>query len=402
MNYAKKKKRIFLDYASITPIDEEVKGMMREVEEKFWGNPSSLHKEGEEAKRILDEARKQVAHILHCKKSEVYFTSGGTESLNLAILGTVSAYSSSNKKVPHIIVSTIEHPAILEPIKHLIKEGKVEVSFISPNKEGIIIPESVKKEIKENTALVIIQHANNEIGTIQLIHKISSLIKEFRNNKKIDISGYPYLLVDASQSVLYEDTSIERLGADILVLDGIKMYGPRGSGVLVVRHGLSISPIVWGGGQEKGLRSGTENVASAVGFAKALDMGTKMRAKEVIRLKKIRDYAIAKILKEVAGSSLNGSLEYRLPNNINICLATPKLSEGGSKIDSEFLVIKLDTLGFAVSASSACHTLSLENSSYVINALGNDCGSSSLRFTMGRDTSKQDLDKLISALKKII
>lgn len=391
-----KKERVFLDYASITPQDKKVGEVMRVLGDAFWGNPSSLHKEGEEAKRILEEARKQIAHILHCKKNEVYFTSGGTESLNLAILGTVSAYSDLNEKIPHVIVSTIEHPAILEPIKHLVNNGKVEVSFVSPNEEGVLNPESIKKEIKENTVLVVVQHANNEIGTIQPIHKISSLIKEFRNNKKAESNNYPYLLVDASQSVLYEDTSIERLGADIMVLDGIKMYGPRGSGVLVVRHGLSISSIVWGGGQEKGLRSGTENVVATVGLAKALDIAVKMRVKEVARLKKIRDYAITKILKEIPNSSLNGSLEYRLPNNINICFKSDK------DLDSEFLVIKLDTLGLAVSASSACHTLSLENSSYVINALGNDCGSSSLRFTLGRDTSKQDLDKLISALVKVV
>lgn len=374
-------KRIFLDYASITPLDKRVARVMGEIEDKFWANPSSLHQEGESAKNILEVARKDIASILHCKSSEIFFTSGGTESLNIAIFGVIDSFEGTKEKIPHIIVSSIEHPAVLEPIKHLIKKNKIEVSFVVPNKEGIINPESIRKEIKENTVLVIVQHANNEIGTIQPVRKIKSVIG--------DVS----LLVDASQSVLYEDVSIERLGADLLVLDGIKMYGPRGAGILVVRNQIKVSPIIFGGGQEKGLRSGTENVAAAVGFAEALKIANRMREKESIRLKKLREYAILKILKEIPNSSLNGSLENRLPNNINICFPG---------LDSEFAVIKLDTLGFAVSAASACHTLSLENSSYVINALGSNCGSSSLRFTLGRDTKKSGLDSLIATLKKII
>jgi cysteine desulfurase len=240
---------------------------------------------------------------------------------------------------------------------------------------------------------VVIQHANNEIGTVQQIRKIKNVI------------GNCKLLVDASQSVLYEDVSLERLGADILVLDGIKMYGPRGMGILAVKHGIKISPIVFGGGQESGLRSGTENVAGAVGLAKALEIAVQKREKESKRLTNLRNYAIVKIGKEIPNSSLNGDLENRLPSNINICLVPPKplAKEDSSKFDSEFLVIKLDTLGFAVSAASACHTLTLENGSYVIESLGKpECAGSSLRITLGRDTKKIHLDSLISALKKIV
>ncbi len=371
-----------MDYASITPIDERVTKKMVKVQKEFWGNPSSLHTEGESAKNVLEEARIKIARILHCRSSEIFFTSGGTESLNIAILGIVKPKS-------HIIVSSIEHPAVLEPIKFLLKNKEAEVSFVLPNEKGIINPESIKKEIKENTVLVIIQHANNEIGVIQPIRKIKSAI------------GNVCLLVDACQSVLYEDVSLERLGADMLVLDGIKIYGPRGVGILVVKHGVKISPIVFGGGQERGLRSGTENVVSAVGLAKALEIATDMREKESSRLTRLRDYAIAKILKEIPNSSLNGGLENKLPNNINICFG--KSQSPTLAFDSEFLVIKLDTLGFAVSAASACHTLSLENGSYVIESLGRpECASSSLRITLGRSTTKSDLDKFISALKKIV
>ena len=305
--------RVFLDYAAITPIDKKVAQEMEKAQ-KFWANPSSLHQEGEIAKRVLEEARIKIARILHCKANEIFFTSGGTESLNLAIFGVVFKYKKSNSKIPHIITSTIEHPAVLEPIKHLLKNKEVEVSFISPNEKGLISPESIKKEIKENTVLVVIQHGNNEIGTIQPIRKIKEVIENFK--LKIENSSRAYLLVDACQSVLYENISLESLGADLLVLDGIKMYGPRGVGILAVRHSVPIESIVFGGGQEGGLRSGTENVPGAVGLAKALEIATEMREKESARLTKLRDYAIAKIIKEIPNTSLNGGLENRLPNKI--------------------------------------------------------------------------------------
>ncbi|KKR29885.1 MAG: hypothetical protein A3A96_01500 [Candidatus Zambryskibacteria bacterium RIFCSPLOWO2_01_FULL_39_39] len=421
----KKGKRVFLDYASITPVDSKVEEEMRKVQKKFWANPSSLHTEGEEAKTLLEEARINIARVLRCRGSELFFTSGGTESLNIAILGVLKSqgqfFQGSPLKtlapkgdpliLPHIIVGAIEHPAVLEPIKFLLKNKEVEVSFIYPDRSGRINPESIKKEIKENTILVIVQHANNEIGTIEPIQKISRIIKEFKQKNNFK---YPYFLVDASQSALYEDVSLERLGADLLVLDGIKIYGPRGMGLLAVKHGVSISPIVFGGGQEGGLRSGTENVAGAVGLAKALEIAMKMREKESLRLTRLRDYSITKIIKEIPNASLNGGLENRLPNNINVCFGSgprglplkdfaPKGSPQSNPLDSEFLVIKLDTLGFAVSAASACHTLSLENGSYVIESLGrSECASSSLRITLGRDSKKSDLDKFISALKKVI
>ena len=472
----KRKKRIFLDYAAITPVDFEVAKEMEKVQKNFWANPSSLHTEGEKAKEILEEARIRIARILHCKASEVFFTSSGTESLNIAILGVVKSQGQSfgagtvqgllldsvsqrsgicredallgtklksdlGFALPHIITSTIEHPAVLEPIKSLLKEGKAEVSFIAPNEKGIIKPESIKNEIKNNTVLVVIQHANNEIGTIQPIQKIARVIREYKqkNPRTLLVQNKPlegpYFLVDASQSALYKNVSLERLGADLLVLDGIKIYGPRGIALLVVKTGTKISPIIFGGGQERGLRSGTENVVGSIGLAKALELAYRGGEKETNRLTKLRDYAIQKILKEIPNTSLNGGLENRLPNNINICFAknqsrtfgteavqsptlvfqnfTPQgaplktlAPKGASQItplDSEFLVIKLDTMGFAVSAASACHSLRLENGSYVIEAVSNKkCASSSLRFTLGRSTTKADLDKLIEALKKII
>ncbi len=398
--------RIYFDHAATTPIDKRVLKAMKNADNFAWANPSSLHAEGEKAKEAFDNAKIEVAKILHCKKSEIYFTSGGTEALNIAIQGVVERSIERFKdlkieKLPHIICSTIEHPAVIEVIRALLRRCKVEVSFVSPDEEGLINPESVARELKENTVLVCVMHTNNEIGTLQPIRKICSAIKS-QNTKYLPHNTY--LLVDASQSACYEDVSIERLGADILILDGIKMYGPRGVGVLVVRNSVEVDPIFYGGGQQNGLRSGTENVIGAIGFAEAFRLASNMREKESERLMKIRDYCIDKILSTFPNSSLNGSKEARLPNNVNICFASPESQENGFiGFDSEFVVIKLDTLGFAVSAASACHSLSFENGSYVIEALGKpECSTSSLRFTFGRDTKKTDIDKLIVALKKVL
>lgn len=396
-----KNKRVYLDYAASTPIDKRVALAMQKAEQTAWANPSSLHTEGEEAKKLHEEARIHIARLLQCRGSEIFFTSGGTEGCNIGVLGVIHA---AKKKIelPHVIVSSIEHPAVLEPIKRLLSRGEIEVSFINPDKEGIVSPLTIEKEIKKNTVLVALMHANNEIGTIQPIQKVAHILKSFRLK---NTSVYPYLFVDASQSVLFEEVTLDRLGADLLVLDGIKMYGPRGAGILVLRHAVDITPVTTGGGQERGMRPGTENVLGAVGFAEALKIAVGMRKKESERFTNLRDYAIHRILQEIPGSSLNGSNKYRVPNNINICFASPKLNAkaGLSNFDSEFLVIKLDTMGFAVSAASACQSISMENSSYVIEALGKkECAGSSLRFTLGRSTKKGDIDKLITALKKLL
>lgn len=405
-------KRIYLDYAASTPVDDKVLKVMQKAENFAWSNPSSLHQEGERAKRILDEARTAVACYLHCKTGEVFFTSGGTEGANIAIFGVI-VKAKEWIDLPHVISSSIEHPAILKPLKKLESNGEIQLTFVNPDKRGLINPETIEKMMKQNTILVCLMHANNEIGTIQPIAKVAAVIKKVRKEKPLDhkepLLNYPYLLVDAGQSVLYENVSIERLGADIMILDGIKMYGPRGVGILVVRHGAALRPVAFGGGQERGLRPGTENAIAALGLAEALKIAAEKRERESFRLAKLRDYAIAKILGEIPHSSLNGDPIRRLPNNINICFKSQgsplkNFASKGDPLDySEFLVIKLDTLGFAVSAASACSNLDQENPSYVIESLGKkECASSSLRFTLGRATQKSDLDKLIVALKKII
>jgi cysteine desulfurase len=384
------KKRIYLDYAAATPVDPAVQKAMNEVQRKFWANPSSLHGEGQACADIMQKARIEVAKNLNCRASEIYFMAGATEALNIAIQGVCQRFPLTGK--PHIITSSIEHSAVLEPIRKLVKEGKIEATFVEPNEKGIVSPEKIEKEIRENTILICLQHANNEIGTLQPISKI---------NKPKNV----LLLVDASASFAYEQVTPEKFHADILVLDGSKIYGPKRSAVLFLKTGTEISPIMSGGGQESGLRPGTEDVAAATGLAKAVSLAVAERESESKRLTTLRDYAIGRILNEVQNSSLNGDQENRLPNNINICFASPKQNAeaGFPKVDSEFLVIKLDTLGFAVSAASACTNLSTETSSYVIEALNKPgCAGSSLRITLGKETTKKDLDKFITALKKVI
>ena len=265
------------------------------------------------------------------------------------------------------------------------------MTYVPVNEEGIVNPKDIVAVVKENTVLISVMYANNEIGAIQPIREIGKKIKEIRNKSNAKI---PYLHTDACQSALYLPLDVQKLNVDLMTLDGIKMHGPRGAGVLYVKRGVAISPATFGGGQEKGLRSGTENLPNAIGFAKALEIAEKKREEEGIRLAEIRDYGIEKILTTFPKATLNGSADARLPNNINICFPG---------LDAEFAVISLDVAGIAASYSSSCQILKENSSSYVVSALGKkDCEKSSLRFTLGQDSKKSDMDTLVVALEKII
>ncbi len=410
--------RIFLDYASITPIAPEVLEAMRpwsEGEGSNFANPSALYTEAIVAKDTVSMARRQIAEILSAQApdgKEIIFTSGGTESNNLALLGVFNAYYSTTSNptvqniqkdtpvqfVPHYIVTAIEHPAILEVCEEIKRRGG-EVTVLPVSEDGVVSAASVRDALRENTVLVSVMYANNEIGTVQPIHEIGRVIKEFRTQKKIQDSSapgptYPYFHTDACQAGLYLPLNILKLGVDLMTLDGIKLYGPRGIGLLYVRDGVQISPLLHGGGQQRGLRSGTENVAGIVGLAAALEVAETLREKESAQLTDLRDYGIKKILEIFPHASLNGSGTERLPNNINICFPG---------IDAEFTVISLDIAGIAASYSSSCRTLSENSSSYVIEALGKkECAESSLRFTMGRETTREDVDMLVEVLREVI
>ena len=392
------RRRIFLDHASTTPIAPEVDKTMRSHKIVQFANPSALYTEALEAKKLLNGSRERIARILNCRKNDIVFTSGGTEGNNLALLGVFEAQlghrmSKLGNFAPHFVTTIIEHPSVLEVFKEIERRGG-KVTYIPVDEKGMVNPNSIRAALKKNTVLVSVMYANNEIGTIQPIKEISKIIQEYRRKIKRQNSTWPYFHTDSCQVPLYLSVDCLKLGVDMMTLDGIKIYGPRGSGILYVKSGVETMPIVFGGGQEKGLRSGTENIPAFAGFAKALEMADEMRERESERLKIIRDYAITEILKNFPKASLNGSADERLPNNVNICFPG---------LNAEFAVISLDVLGVCASYSSSCRTLKEDSSSYVVESLGKtECKESSLRFTLGRDSKKGDIDYLIVALKKII
>jgi len=378
-----KPNKIYMDYsASATP------------------NPSSIHMLGLEAKIKLQNARKEVADVLGVHPEEVIFTSGGTESNNLAIQGVVLAWHKKNleKILPHIITTNIEHPSVLETCKLLTERKFAEVSIVPVEKNGIVDPKKIKKEIKDNTVLVSVMYANNEIGTIQPIKEIAKEIRHFNKINSIGrITGEAKKILfhtDAVQAVNYLDLNVERLGVDLLSLSGTKIEGAGRIGVLYKRKSVELAPVFGGGDQENGLRPGTENLSEILKFASALKLVNSAREKETKRLTILRDYFIKKL--EALGQEIiiNGDLKNRLPNNVNITIP---------KIPSELLVIELSNKGIMASAKSACKS-GEAGGSYVIKAIcrkpGGEVGG--VRFSMGRQTTKKEIDYTVKSLSEIL
>ena len=383
------KRRIYLDYAAATPVDPRVERFVGRLK-KYYGNPSSIHKEGLDARRILNESRTKIARLAQVKTDEIFFTASGTESNNICIQGVVNAYNDS-KSLPHIITTSIEHASVLEVCHYLERKNKAEVTYLNVNKDGLIDPNDVERNLRENTVLVSVMQVNNEIGTVQPISDISKIVKNFRKDKK---SKYPYFHTDAIQAPCYTDFHFERLGVDLLTLDSLKVYGPKGVGLIIKRNEIELEPIILGGGQERGLRSGTENILGIAGFAEALRIADSERRHEVERLIKLRDYCIKEVCKIFPGASLNGSASDRIANNINVCFPG---------VDTEFLVIKLDSRGIATSFSSSCHSKAEKSTSYVISEIGKeDCKGSSLRVTLGRFTKDKDIKTFLKELSQVL
>lgn len=391
------KRRIYLDYASSTPVDPKVSLAMRKVEGSCIGNPNALHKEGRDAKKVFEDARKSFALNLDTKPDEIIFTSGATESNNLAIQGLYNALKNEYKKagrVPHIISSSIEHKSVIEVLKHLEEEG-VHVTYIDPESDGSLSSKAIRKVLTPDTMLVTIMHANNEIGAINDIDDIAREVRHARRKLGMRVMGTPYLHTDATQSVAYVPLQMSKIGVDLLTLHSPKIYGPAGVGILYKRRGVDLYPVVFGGGQENGIRSGRELPILAHGFAEAFDIAKKEMNKEVARLTKLRDYFFAQILKQIPNAKINGRIENRLPNNVSVCIP---------HIDSEFAVICLDEQGVACSSASTCMNTSEESYSYVLERIYRDrfCSASSLRFSLGRYTTKSDIDNCLKILKKVL
>lgn len=405
------KKKIYLDHAGATPIDEHVRKIMAFYEKRFFANPSAIYKDGVEIRNKIEEERAKIAKQMNAHNDEIIITSSGTESDALAILGTIKNYELiiKNKKleykIPHIITSKIEHPAVMENCRYLEDSDLAEVTYIGVDKNGFVNLDELKDSLKENTILVSIMYANNEIGTIEPIQEIAKIIRHFRKNKhgEKDSFLFPVFHTDACQAMNYLFTeNIEKLGVDLLSFNSSKIYGPKGIGILYKKRNVDICPLYMGGGQEFNLRSGTESVSLIKGISLALEITNKIKEKENKRLLKIRDYMIDKLL-SLSGLYgykiiLNGSRENRLPNNINISV---------SGISSELLVIELSALGIFVSEKSACKS-NESGKSYVIDAIRKVCprdgivADGSLRISLGRCNKMSDVDVLYKGLKKIL
>ncbi len=381
-------KEVYLDNAATTKTDPKVLEAMLPYFSEHYGNPSSMYKLGHESKMVIDEAREEIAKILGgVRPDEILFTSGGTESDNLAILG--SARKNKEKK-NHIITSKIEHHAVLHPCEKLEKEG-FEVTYLPVDKYGLVDPKDVKNALRKDTVLVSIMYANNEIGTIEPISEIAEVIKNFRKENK---TQFPYFHTDACQAAGYLNLNINDLGVDMLTLNGSKIYGPKGIGILYLKTGVKIEPLVYGGGQEKNLRSGTENIAGIVGLTKALKLADEKKEEETERLLKLGKKLKEEILKTIPKTFLNGHSEKRLPNNINITILD---------IEGEALILHLDQYGIYTSTGSACTSHSLDPS-HVILAIGlpYEAAHGSLRFALGRYTTEEDIDYVLEKLPGVV
>ncbi|MBC7190356.1 cysteine desulfurase NifS, partial [Candidatus Aerophobetes bacterium] len=372
--------KIYLDYAATTPLHPEVMEKMCLYLEKIYGNPSSLYRPAQEARGAVEEARERVAALINSKEEEIVFTSGGTESDNLAIKGIAWA---NRKKGNHIITTKIEHPAVLNTCRWLEKQG-FEVTYLDVDKYGVVDLNMLEDSLKEKTILVSIMHANNEIGTIQPLEEIAQIVKK---------TGI-YFHTDAVQTVGNIQVDVERLGVDLLSLSAHKFYGPKGVGALYIRKGTRIDPLIHGGHQEKDLRAGTENVAGIVGLGEAAQIALREGLKRADKIKKLRDMLYRIIKEKVEGIILNGHPEKRVPGILNICVRY---------VEGESMLINLDLEGIYVSSGSACASASLEPS-HVLKAIGvpSDLIHGALRFSIGRETTEKEILKVGEVFTRIV
>jgi len=371
-------RNVYLDYAATTPTRPEVVDAMLPYFGKVYGNPSSIHGPGQEARKAVEASRETVARLLDCAPEEVIFTGGGSEADNLAIKGRAI-----EKGRGHIITSSIEHHAVIETAESLQKLG-FEVEVLPVDSAGILDPARVKEAVRKDTILITVMHANNEVGVIEPVSEIAAIARD---------AGVPFH-TDAVQTVGHLPISLKRMGADMLSLSAHKFHGPKGVGVLLKRKGLRLKPWLTGGGQERRLRAGTHNVPGIVGLAKALELAVGEQEDERARLTVERDYFINRILTEIPEMRLNGHPTSRLPNNTNFCVAF---------IEGESLLLELNFRGVAASTGSACTSESLEPS-HVLLALGipKEEAHGSVRLTFGRETTRDDLDYALGALKESI
>lgn len=370
-------KRIYCDHSATTPLHEEVLNEMLPFFRTNFGNASSVYKEGRESRKAVELARDRVANAIGAEPNEIYFTSSGTESDNWVLRGI------STKKGKHIITSSIEHPAVLETCKDLEKKG-YEVTYLPVDEDGLVSPQEVKDAIRDDTILVSIMFANNEIGTIQPIAEIGEVCKNM---------GVPFH-TDAVQAVGNVPINVKEMNMDFLSMSAHKFYGPKGVGALYVRKGLRLANFLTGGHQERGRRASTENVPGIVGLGKAIEIATNDIGNKAEYLRKMRDRAIERIEKEIPYVKLNGHREKRLPGHVNFSFRY---------IEGESILLMLDLNGVAASSGSACSSGSLDPS-HVLLAIGlsHEVAHGSLRLTFGHENTLEEIDYVVDKLKEIV
>jgi cysteine desulfurase len=381
------KKIFYFDYAATTPIDRRVFEKMRPYFLEDFGNPSNLYVLGRRAKRVMAEAGKEITMALNCAEKEFVFTGSATEADNLALAGVARANKSSGNR---IVVSAVEHKGILS-VAHALEAEGFEIVEVPVRADGLIDLESLKKAINGKTIVVSVTYADSETGTVQPIREISRLVSELR---KKNGSRTPYFHTDASQAAAYEELDVEKLGVDLMTLSAHKLYGPKGIGGLYVRRGTPIKPIIYGGGQQGSLRSGTENVQAIVGFGEAMRIVSKEKKKEAKQLALLRDRLEKGIFGKIPKVVLNGHPKMRLPNFLNVSVLD---------VEGEAMLLYLDREGIMVGTGSACNSESLEPS-YILSALGNpyEYIHGSIRFTLGRYTKSADVGHVLRILPEIV
>ncbi len=393
--------RIYLDNSATTPIAPEVLDAMLPFLRDKFGNASSIHFFGQEARAAVDRARHQVAALINARPAEIIFTSGGTESNNLAIRGLLEAqrqkpdskagrfFDAQGARKLHIVTTAIEHPSVTNVCEELEKLGGYEITYLPVSENGIIRIEDVKDAVHEHTELISIMMANNEIGTLQPVEEIGQIVKELRAAGR-----KTYFHIDAVQAAGKVPVDVEAIGCDLLSMSGHKIYAPKGIGALYVRRGVRLHPQNVGGRQERGTRGGTESVPSVVAFGKACEVADEQLVESAKRLGDLRDRFEQGVFERIANVTLNGDAGHRLPNISNLSFAM---------VEGEGLLINLDLQGIAVSTGSACSSGSLEPSP-VIRALGRDdeAARGAIRFSFGRFNSDADVDRVLEVLPSAV
>ena len=385
----KKIKEVYLDHAATTYTDKEVVKAMLPYFTENYGNPSSLYHKGREANGALNDARRTIAKLINALPENIIFTGGGSESDNLAVYGIAYAHGGKGK---HIITTAIEHHAVLHPLEDLQKQG-FEVTYLKVDEEGFVKVEDVVKAIRPDTILVSVMYANNEVGTIEPIAEIGREILKYRQENK---TIYPYFHTDACQAAGAVALDVEKLHVDLMTVNGSKIYGPKGTGILYLRRGVRPKPQILGGGQERRLRAGTENVPGIIGFTKAFELAQQNCEQESARLQGLTTYLWKELQAKIPKIKLNGPEigEKRLPNNLNVTFID---------VEGEAMLLYLDEYGVMCSTGSACTSESLDPS-HVLLAMGlhYEFSHGSLRFTFGHCNTKDDVDYMMSFLPEVI